>query len=239
MSRRIFVSTGLLALVTVGFIQLDNTPTNAAKAITWVGELQIVPQTNDPDPQKNDRVFPDQVDPAGYYRDYQVLPSDLNNFCVNGDISTDGTAFFRLDRKQGFANGLWCNQQPEGYKARQYTLILQDLAACGQLGLPLDQLNGTACKLVSPVWPNAQLQPHIFAGGVFKNKATTTPVDFDFTPGTAYRVVTDQDAPIVVLSSDLKMVRYTGTAHLVFTGGATIGGSFPLPFTMIIRRIQL
>ncbi len=245
MSRRIFLSI-VLALALVGLTPFRNTAVNAAKPQTYVGELAITPQPGD-------RVFGDGVFPT--YTDYQLYgTSQPKTYCVLGSVDTSGMAFFGLDRGQGFATDQWCNLQldnpppPDDWAPRRFTLLIGDATACNVLGLPFDLVH-LWCTLVSPVPPiDATLQPHVRADTVFKTKATKTPVIFDFTPATpsggiAYRVVTEQDAPIVASEStaDSKKVRYLGKAHLKYTGvnGATIGGSFDLPFTMTFKRIVL
>jgi hypothetical protein len=218
------MSMGMLALVGVGLIRLGDETVNAAKPQIWVGELTI-------DPRDDDRVFGDKVDSnedptTSVYTDYQVSGVVDDNFCIDGLIDGSGLAFFRLDRRQGFSNDLWCHLQVDawgnslGYKARLYTLKLQDAVACTPLGgLPLEPPDYT-CTLVSPVPPNAGLQPHIWGHTVFKNKATKTAVTFDFTypDGTAYRVITDDEAPVVTMLPNIRYVRYEGNAHTFGSG---------------------
>jgi hypothetical protein len=241
MRQRQRVLAGGVALAIAGVFGSGGTTASAGKPVTWVGELFV-------DDSAGHAVLPDDVGP--YYRDYQLDPNDGDNFCVNGVLDTKGgSAFFRLDRRQGFANNDWCHAQPEasteGWVARQYTLTIADATACDTLlsDLGTDLVTGgVPCQVTSPIPTGADgLQPHINISAAFKRNARTTPVDFDFTSmsGARYRVNTDQDAQVIVSGTDSRTIEYGGTAHLVYTGGATIGGAFALPFSMTVTKVAL
>lgn len=234
---RLVVATASLAGVVV-LIVAGTQPTSAA------GGDRLFQMTIHND-EGNRALSDEPLSDSTTYTDYQWNPPSQADVCVFATVYSTGMAYTGLNRRQGFADNLWCNQHFDSngdpFPDRYYTLLVGDQTACDFLEAnnlipPTETL---PCTLVPDREPRTGgFQPHVRLETLFKNKAKTTPVRFQFelADGRQYSVDADAEAKITTLTADQKIVTYAGTASFRNFSTGKIGNSFSFPFTLEFKR---
>jgi hypothetical protein len=162
---------------------------------------------------------------AGFatYTDYQYPGG--GDECVNGVLFSTGEPFIRLNRRQGFDNGLWCNHPENGGDDRSYTIVVSDAGVCAFAGL------APPCSIVPDNDPYViGVQPRLRAATAFKNKAKATRVAFLFEKnGFNWVVETVTDAAVGALSAKERLVTHTGNGRVSTLETGAVGAPFPMP----------